>query len=278
VAIQAQDAAAAEAQSAVIAKGLDLFAASPQVKKQLPAADKIAKALAPRVMGDQVVIQLSEANKGLTGLISGLAPAVATARTAADRAITANNLKQIGLGLHSYHDTTGSFPARANFDAAGKPLLSWRVQMLPYLDQSELYKEFRQDEPWDSEHNKKLLARMPEVFRAPGSKNKADSGKTNFLAPIWEGSVLGADKGTKIADIRDGTSNTIAVVEVSDEAAVPWTKPDDWQVDDKDPIKGLSETFAALLCDGSVRFFTKDITPDTLKALLTRSGGEVVSP
>jgi len=278
VAIQAKDAAAAQAQSAAIAKGLELFAQSAEVKKQLPAAEKIAKALAPRVTGDQVVVELSEENKGLANLVTGLAPAVAGARTAAERARTANNLKQIGLALHNYHDTNGSFPARANFDAAGKPLLSWRVQLLPYLEQSDLHKEFRQDEPWDSAHNKKLLARMPDVFRATGSKNKADSGKTNFLAPICDGSVLGADKGTKIADIRDGTSNTIAAVEVTDEAAVPWTRPDDWQVDDKEPLKGLGDTFAALFCDGSVRFFTKDIAAETLKAMLTRSGGEPVSP
>ncbi len=278
LAIQAQDAAAAQAQGAAIAKGLELFAGSAEVKKQLPAAEKIAQALAPRVAGDQVVIELNEENKGLANLASGLAPAVAGARTAAARAVTANHLKQIGLALHSHYDTKGAFPAQANFDAAGKPLLSWRVQLLPYLEQSELYKEFRQDEPWDSEHNKKLLSRMPEIFRAQGSKHTAKSGKTTFLAPIYEGSVLGSDTATKIADIRDGTSNTIAVVEVADEAAVPWTKPDDWQVDDKDPLKGLGDTFAALLCDASVRFFTKDIAPDTLKALLTRSGGEVVAP
>ncbi len=278
VAIQAKDAAAAQAQGAAIAAGLELFAQSPEVKKQLPAADKIAKALTPRVTGDQVVVELSEENKGLANLISALAPAVTGARTAAERTRTANNLKQIGLALHSYHDGNGSFPARANFDAVGKPLLSWRVQLLPYLEHSDLYKQFRQDEPWDSAHNKKLLAKMPDVFRATGSKNKAESGKTNFLAPICDGSVLGADKGTKIADIRDGTSNTIAAVEVTDEAAVFWTKPDDWQVDDKEPVKALGDTFAALFCDASVRFFTKDIAPETLKAMLTRNGGERVEP
>ncbi len=278
VAIQAKDAAAARAQGDTISKGLELFAQSPEVKKQLPAAEKIAKALALRVAGDQVLIELNEENKGLSSLASGLAPAVTGARKAAAREVTASHLKQIGLALHNHHDTSGAFPARANFDAAGKPLLSWRVQLLPYLEQGDLYKEFRQDEPWDSEHNKKLLARIPPVFRATGTRHKPDSGKTTFLAPICDGSVLGADKGTKIADIRDGTSNTIAVVEVTDEAAVPWTKPDDWQVDDKDPLKGLGDTFGALLCDASARFFTKDIAPDTLKALLTRNGGEVVVP
>jgi hypothetical protein len=276
--IQAKDAAAAETQSAAIAAGLQLFAQSPQVKKQLSTAEKVAKALAPRVKGNQVVIELNEENKGLANVVSGLVPAVVQARTAAERAQNASNLKQIGLALHNYHDTYRAFPARAKSSAAGKPLLSWRVHVLPFLEADGVYKEFRLDEPWDSEHNKKLISKMPEIFRAAGSKNKRESGKTNFLAPVYEGSALAADVETKIAEIRDGTSNTIAVVEVTDEAAVPWTKPEDWEVDEKDPTKGLGETFAALFCDASVHFFKKDIAPETLRALLTRAGGEVVAP
>jgi hypothetical protein len=274
--MQAKDEASAQAQGAVITKGWELFASSAEIKKHLPAADRIAKALSPRVIGNQIVLELSEENEGLSNLMRGLIPALTGARMTASRQITANRLKQLGIALHNYHDTHGAFPARANFGTASKPLLSWRVHMLPYVEGDHLYKQFRLDEPWDSEHNKKLVDKMPEVFQAQGSKHKTDSGLTTFLAPVSKGSVLAVDKGTKIADIFDGTSNTIAVVQVSDEAAVPWTKPDDWQVNAKDPLKGLADDFAALFCDGSVRFFKKDTKPETLRAMITRDGGEIV--
>ncbi|HMC89933.1 MAG TPA: DUF1559 domain-containing protein, partial [Gemmataceae bacterium] len=80
--------------------------------------------------------------------------------TAADTKC-ANNLKQLGLALHNYHDTYGRFPAVANFDKDGKPLLSWRVHLLPFLDEGQLYREFHLNEPWDSAHNKKLVSRLP---------------------------------------------------------------------------------------------------------------------
>jgi hypothetical protein len=271
--LQAKDAGSAEAQSATIAKGLEWFAKSAEVRKHLPAAEKVARALTPRTSGNQVVVELSEEQKGFSSLIS-----IAESRSRADRERTARKLKEIGLALNVYDDLKGSFPARANFDAAGKPLLSWRVHVLPYLDQEALYKEFRLDEPWDSEHNKKLVVRMPEVFRAAGSEHKRESGRTTFLAPLCQGSVLGTDKATKLADIKDGTSYTIAVVEAADAIAVIWTRPDDWQVDDKDPVKGLGEKFAALFCDASVRFFKRDIAAETLRGLLTASGNEEVNP
>ena len=86
---------------------------------------------------------------------------------AARRAQSMNNLKQFALAMHNYHDTNGKFPAASSFDKDGKPLLSWRVHVLPYLEQAELYKQFHLDEPWDSEHNKKLIEKMPNVLASP---------------------------------------------------------------------------------------------------------------
>ena len=81
----------------------------------------------------------------------------------------AQNLRVIGLATHNYHDTYGHFPAAAILDTQKRPLLSWRVQLLPFLDHDDLYKEFHHDEPWDSEHNKKLIAKIPKEFRFPRS-------------------------------------------------------------------------------------------------------------
>ena len=100
-----------------------------------------------------------------------LLEAVQKVREAASRAQSQNNLKQFALAMHNYHSTYNHLPPAASFDKNGKPMLSWRVMILPFIEQDALYKQFRLEEPWDSEHNKKLLAKMPEVFASPDEKS-----------------------------------------------------------------------------------------------------------
>src|SRR5579863_9248252 len=100
-------------------------------------------------------------------LVSLLIPATQQAREAARRSQCKNNLKQIGLALHNYHDAFGSFPPAFVADANGKPMHSWRVLILPYLDQLPLYKEYNFSEPWDGPNNSRLLNRMPPAFSCP---------------------------------------------------------------------------------------------------------------
>ena len=88
--------------------------------------------------------------------------------------------------MHNYHDVYKSFPAQASYDNKKKPLLSWRVHLLPYLDELALYKQFKLDEPWDSANNKPLIAKMPAVFRSPHIAN-AEPGKTTYLVPVGPG-------------------------------------------------------------------------------------------
>src|SRR3712207_2423045 len=99
--------------------------------------------------------------------------------------------------MHNYHDAHGHLPAVANFDPRGRPLLSWRVHLLPFLNEEKLYKEFHLDEPWDSEHNKKLIPRMPRVYQGPNRGLNA-AGKTIYLAPVGEAAAFpGGPKGVR---------------------------------------------------------------------------------
>jgi prepilin-type processing-associated H-X9-DG protein len=216
-----------------------------------------------------------------------LLPAVQSARTAARRAQSVNNLKQIGLALHNYHSVNGHFPPRAITDRDGKPLLSWRVEILPFLEQQALFDEFHRDEPWDSAHNKKLLERMPALYRIPGVA--AGPGTTFYRGFSGEGTLFDpkVKLGVSIASVTDGTSNTLGIVEARE--AVPWTRPDaeiafDLTIKPETAAQLLLTLgshfpggFNALFLDGSVRFLKMSISPQVLKALITRNGGEVIS-
>ena len=266
----------------------------------LPSAGSIERHLLPAVTaikrtdsGIETVSHqtLPGGNVGATApvAVALLLPAVQSARGAARRAQGMNNLKQIALAMHNYHDTFKSFPGAYSADEDGKPLLSWRVHILPFIEGQRLYEQFHFDEPWDSEHNKGLIARMPEVYRAPGSI--AEPTKTNYLGIRGKDMIFVDPKrterggkwpqGTRMADIVDGTSNTIMVVEASDEEAVIWTKPDDYEPDEENLIKGLVGVrpggFLAALCDGSVRFIGEGIDLETLRRLFTRNDGKPIS-
>jgi len=208
-----------------------------------------------------------------------LLPAVQAAREAARRSQCANNLKQIGLALLNYENAHKSFPPAYSVDKNGKPLLSWRVLILPYLEQNPLYQQFHLDEPWDSEHNKKLIDVTVMCYRCPSGLPLP--GKTTYLTVRGKDTIFPAgEKGIDIAAIRDGTSNTILVVEAGDQSAVEWTKPDDFTPDEKNPTKGLlghhPGGFNVVMADCSVHFLSAGIDPNVLRALSTRNGGEVI--
>jgi hypothetical protein len=212
------------------------------------------------------------------GVIEGLT----LARGAASRISSANNLKQMVLAMHNYADANGTFPPAAITDKDGKPLLSWRVAILPYVEEDNLYKQFRLDEPWDSEHNKKLLDKMPRIYMVPpadGHEPKERPTTTHYRVFHGKGAAFEGTTGVGLPGFTDGTSNTILIVEAAD--AVSWTKPDELPFDPKkDPPKlGLkdAERFNAAFADGSVHTLKKTIDKDVLKALITRNGGEVVT-
>ncbi len=211
-------------------------------------------------------------------LASAYAAAVLRMQEAAATSASSNNLKQIGLAMHNYHDTMNAFPPAAVCDKKGRPQLSWRVLILPYIEQEALYKEFKLDEPWDSETNKKLLVKMPKVYAVPG---KTKLGDTDTYYRVFVGNGAGFDwlNGGKIQNITDGTSNTLMCVTAA--TAVPWTKPDELEFDpekDMGKLVGLVVNGKAqvVMFDGSVRTLPKLPAKETLNALITRGGGEVV--
>ncbi len=186
-----------------------------------------------------------------------------------------NEVRQIGMAMLSYETQHGTFPAAGSVNDQGEPLLSWRVAILPFIEQQALYEQFKQDEPWDSEHNLALLKQMPEIFGDdPGGKTRIQ---------VFDGEEAAFHGGRKVTprDIaKDGMSLTIMLVETGPDKAVPWTKPADVPFDPTDPAKALGKIpaagFITAFFDGSVRSHASSIQPEVLKAMITPAGGELI--
>ncbi len=274
--VQASDAEAARALLDLLDKTIAAVGKSAQVREQLPDFDQLTRQLTPTVVGDRLTLTLDDA--ALTGLLRQFIPKAAQA---SDRVRSENNLKQLALAAQNYEGAYARFPANATYDKKGKALLSWRVHLLPYLGEAKLYKEFHLDEPWDGEHNKKLIARMPTVFRSPTNPKLTADGKTTYLAPVGDATMFPAGRGVSIAEVTDGTSNTILFVDAADDSAVVWTKPEDLTYDPNAPAKGLGFRYPGALVvfvDGSTHLIPKTVEKATLQGLFTRNGGEVVTP
>jgi hypothetical protein len=197
-----------------------------------------------------------------------------------------NNLKQIGLAIHNYHDANIHCPGNS-YDKDGKPLLSWRVHLLPYIEQDALYRQFKLDEPWDSPKNKPLSETILKVYQVPGrpAGQPAETYFRSFIGPKnvkaeyrpWL--LEGESKGPQLTQIFDGTSNTVMVVEAAE--SVPWSKPDDLPYDGVQALPklgGPNGTFSALFGDGHARTFRRASLDDTtLRGMITTSGGEVLN-
>jgi hypothetical protein len=246
----------------------------------------------PRLLGrlqSEVVadrIRVSADAQVAAGVIDAV---VGPMREAAAQAECTNNEKQIALAIHNYISSHKNlFPPAYTTGQDGKPLLSWRVLILPYLDQDALYKEFHLDEPWDSPHNRALLAKMPSVYRCPlESPAAARDGKTRYLAARGPNTIFRGAEPVAFKAITDGSSNTIILVDAGDERAVPWTKPDDGDMVPEDeaafraifsahPRRRGPGTVAAF-ADGAVRFLRATVRPAVIRALITYNGGEVLS-
>jgi len=210
------------------------------------------------------------------------APAEARAEDPTMEAVrkSAGKMRRIVEAIHKYREAHGNkLPGPAILDAEGKSVLSWRVDLLPYLGEDALYKQFRRNEPWDSPHNKALLAKMPNVYAAVEGV-KVEPGHTFYQAFVGKGTSFEPGETLDIPDFTDGTVNTIAFVEAT--KTVPWTKPTDLTYSKERPLPRLGGQFdddiTVAFVSGDVRFLDKkEVDEATLRALISRDGGEPVS-
>ncbi len=212
-------------------------------------------------------------------------PATWPKTTPAHRSVSAGNLKQIALALHNYHDVFAGFPGPAITDKAGRPLLSWRVAILPFIEEDLLYRQFRLDEAWDGPNNKKLLEKMPRIYgltRAKGMPTHATFYRV-FTGPdaAFDPALArpgAVPVGRRLAHFTDGTSNTVLVAEAGE--AVAWTRPDELAYDARKPLPKLGglfpEGFHVAMADGSVKFLSRKVTERVLRAMITPAGGEAI--
>ncbi len=199
----------------------------------------------------------------------------------ARRAQCQNNLKQIGLALLNYEQANKCFPPAVFTDDHGKPMESWRVAILPYMEQQALYQRYDSEQPWDSPQNR-ALGNIPLTdFRCPSDPD-ATSAETNYVMIVGKDTIGGRpNEAVKIIDITDGTSSTIMVVEVSG-LHINWAEPRNVTVDEfmelvaKGHASFHSGGFQAVFADGSVHFISNTVNPKTLRALLLRNDGQPI--
>ncbi len=236
--------------------------------KQLLESEKLSR--------DDKTVQLT-ATSGIDAklILNLLLPAVHASRKAAAQSQSSNNLRQLGLAMYNYLEIHKRFPPAVVMGPDGKTPHSWRIELLPYLDGTALYNEYKMDEPWDSENNKRVLTKMPTIFRHPS--DSPDSTNTSYLAITGEKTLFSGTQGTQLSDVLDGTALTILLVEVKSD--IPWTKPVDlaYTPGTVPEVGGWSEGgYHVGLADGSVRFFRHGIEKSVLERLITVADGKTV--
>jgi hypothetical protein len=212
-----------------------------------------------RMDGDRIVVSTSRTAPCSAGAVlpaMGALSALAVRSSDVSGVKTQNNLHQIAIAMHNYHDTYREFPPAYSTDEDGNPLLSWRVLILPFLGEGALYERFNLDEPWDSPDNLPLTDEVAKVYATLNTP----PGMTRYLTVRHPRSPFPGEEGLSFADITDGTSNTIMVVEANPSDAVVWTKPDDWvPPENTDETQWLEDVINGgcyvAMCDGSSHFF-----------------------
>jgi prepilin-type processing-associated H-X9-DG protein len=250
-----------------------------------PVVVKPARAGRRRPMSVWTLMKLVFALACSLGLFTWLARAVGDAREAARRSQCLCNLCSIKLALHNYHDQYGTLPPAYIADAQGRPMHSWRVLLLPFMEQSPLYNQYDFGEPWNGPNNIKLVNSMPSVFACP-SRFSNPTALTSYVAITGPGTMFPGTGSVKFADVTDGLANTLLIVEVAN-VNIPWTAPQDLDVrtmsfgvnDPKRP--GISSKHPGganvVFGDASYRFLPEAISPGNLRALITIAGGEGIS-
>jgi hypothetical protein len=197
-------------------------------------------------------------------------------REARRRSRCRNNLKQIALALQNYHDTYDTFPPAFLPDQDGKPMHSWRVLILPFLDEQTLYQQYSFQEPWDGPNNRQLLSPAPVIYRCPSDLRTGQSNWTSYVAVVGPRTAWPGSKSSKLSEFTDGTSNTMLVVEDHSQK-IPWMEPRDLALDEalemlgsrtSRPVGSHAGGRLAAFADGSVTFLPHGLTQDFVAGLL----------
>ena len=248
------------------------------------------RTMLPAVDGDQLVYATSGENGmaaavGVSGvMVALLLPAVQAAREAARRMQCSNNLKQIGLAMHNYHDVRRTLPPAYTVDKDGKPLHSWRVLILPFIEQAALYDAIRLDEPWDSEYNSRFHNVVIPIYQCPSNGLGQPGANCSYTVVLGEHTVFSGEKPVTFGQIRDGLSNTIMVTERK--TPVCWMDPT-CEVTLEEILEqgGINKDFDGLgsnhtgginaaFCDGAVMFISDSTDLELLKNTFIRDDGK----
>ena len=212
------------------------------------------------------------------------------------RSTCKNNLKNIMLALHNYHDEYGSFPPAFVTDKNGKPMHSWRVLLLPFIDESPLYKQYDFDKPWDSPENLKLLDHKLNLYACPSHDSYDEKpNTTSYVAVVGPNTAWPGSTGTRLSDFKDGAANSIMLVESNSEK-IPWTAPRDLTLKEAVQVLSSTETEAfdghrsedffhkyyygrhVTIADGMVRFAPFGTDPQLARELLILNDGKPDAP
>jgi hypothetical protein len=218
-------------------------------------------------------------------LLGILVPLVRLAQRDARHSQCSYNLKLIALALHNYHDVHRCFPFAQVCGPDGKPWHSWRIAILPYVESTPYYNQYSFDEPWDGPNNRTLHPVELPYYHCPAEHASVPATMTSYLAVVGPGTAWPVPGQTQLRDFRDGTSNSILVVEVVD-SGIHWMEPRDLKLEDlplavnPESGKGISSNHigGACICfaDGAIHFLSNDLAAETLRKMITIDGGEMI--
>lgn len=233
-----------------------------------------------QIVGSKVVSS-REGESDSQKTIELVAEAITRQRIPFVQSQTQIKLKRMLRAIDDYHDSKGCLPTYGSMDnGKQKSGLSWRVHILPFIGHADLFNQFKLDEAWDSQHNRTLLNQMPDIFLpdgVAGADGALQPHQTTFVAPIGGLTAFGRDNRMRYANIIDGMSNTVAIVELESQHAIAWTSPEDYQFTTDAPAQKLrfvdGRTYVGML-DGSVKRISEGESANTWNALFTAQGGE----
>lgn len=222
----------------------------------------------------------------VVGLLIGMfLPAVGGPREAAPRTVCLNNIRQLTLAMLNYESANGHLPPAYIADETGKPIHSWRVLLLPFMEQEALYHQYSFDEPWNGPNNSKLHDEVVSLYQCPSVRRGEQVGNTSYMVMTGKGTAFDGDHETAFSEVADGTSNTVLIVEVAN-SETHWMEPTDIALDeaparftDKSKVKDCCNhpgTINLSLMDGSTHSIGLPVSPEELEAIVTIDGGETV--